>query len=163
MAVIWKRSNRYGVWASLIVTIFVTIITGPYFSFGLGWELEYQIAAYLPVGFITFIIASILTKAEPEEQLNKFYTLLHTPVGEEAKLKEKGIEIILEGESDDGEDVKSDLPLEERGHSLLLVDLLSLHKKFSFKKYRIDITGFGWAVLFVIAIFAIGLITAGLG
>ena len=163
MAIIWKKSNRYGVWASLVVTVLVTFITGPYFSFGLGWALEYQIAAYLPAGFITFVIVSLLTKPEPEKQLNKFYTLLHTPVGEEYKLKEKGIDIILEGESDDGEDVKSDLPLEERGHSLLIVDLLSLHKKFSFKKYRIDITGFGWAVLFVIAIFAIGLITAGLG
>lgn len=163
MAVIWRKANRYGVWASLIITILATFITGPYFSFGLGWELEYQIAVYLPLGFISFVIASLITKEEPETQLNKFYALLHTPVGEEKMLKEKGIDIMLEGESDDGEKTKSDLSLEERGHSLLLVDLLSLHKKFSFKKYKIDIVGFGWAVLFVIAIFAIGLFTASLG
>jgi len=163
MAVIWRKANRYGVWASLIVTILATFITGPYFSFGLGWALEYQIAVYLPLGFLTFLIASLATKEEPEAQLNKFYALLHTPVGEEKMLKEKGIDIMLEGESDDGEKTKSELSLEERGHSLLLVDLLSLHKKFSFKKYKIDIIGFGWAVLFVIAIFAIGLFTASLG
>ncbi|MBU2491433.1 MAG: sodium:solute symporter family protein [Bacteroidetes bacterium] len=163
MAIVWKKANRYGVWASLVVTVIATIITGPYFSFGYGLSLEYQIAVYLPLGFITFIAVSIFTKNEPEEQLNKFYTLLHTPVGEEQKLKDKGIDIMLEGESDDGETTKSDLSLEERGHSLLLVDLLSIHKKFSFKNYRIDIVGFLWAVLFVIGIFAIGLIAAGWG
>lgn len=163
MAVVWRKANRYGVWASLVVTVLATFITGPYFSFGLGWSLEYQIAVYLPLGFITFVIASLMTKEEPEAQLNKFYALLHTPVGEEQKLKDKGFDIMLEGESDDGEKHKSELSLEERGHSLLLVDLLSLHKKFSLKKYRIDIVGFGWAVLFVIAIFAIGLLTASLG
>lgn len=163
MAVIWKKSNRYGVWASLIVTIIATFITGPYLSLGLGWALEYQIAVYLPLGFITFIIVSLITKGEPSEQLNKFYALLHTPVGEEHKLKEKGIDIMLEGASDDGEKEKSDIPLEERGHSLLLVDLLSLHKKFSIEQYRIDLKGFAWAVLFVIGIFAVGLITASIG
>lgn len=163
MAIVWKKANRYGVWASLVVTIIATIITGPYFSFGYGLSLEYQIAVYLPLGFITFIAVSIFTKNEPEEQLNKFYALLHTPVGEEQNLKDKGIDIMLEGESEDGETTKSDLSLEERGHSLLLVDLLSLHKKFSFKNYRIDIVGFLWAVLFVIGIFAIGLIAAGWG
>ena len=163
MAVVWRKANRYGVWASLVVTVLATFITGPYFSFGFGWSLEYQIAVYLPLGFITFIIASLLTKEEPEAQLKKFYALLHTPVGEEQKLKDKGIDMMLEGESDDGEKTKSELSLEERGHSLLLVDLLSLHKKFSFKKYKIDIVGFGWAVLFVIVIFAFGLLTASLG
>jgi Na+/proline symporter len=162
-AVMWKRANRQAVWASLIVTIIITFITGPYFSFGLGWAIEYQIAAYLPAGILTFIITALLTKPESNEILDKFYALLHTPAGEEHKLKEKGIEIMLEGESDDGEKIKSDVPLEERGHSLLVVDLLSLHKKFSFKRYRIDIKGFVWAIVFVIAIFAIGLITVGIG
>lgn len=163
MAVVWRKANRYGVWASIIVTIIATFVTGPYFSFGFGWALEYQIAVYLPLGFITFIIVSLFTKPEKEEQLNKFYSLLRTPVGEEHKLREKGIDMMLEGESDDGEKVKSDVPLQERGHSLLLVDLLSLRKNFSFNKYRIDITGFAWAVLFVIGIFAVGLLTASIG
>lgn len=43
-------------------------------------------------------------------------------------------------------------PLEEQGHSLLIVDLLNLPKKFSFKRYRIDIIGFTAAWIFVFVI-----------
>ncbi len=162
MAIIWKKSNRYAVWASLTVTVLATIITGPIFSFGLGWAIEYQIAVYLPLGFLTFILVSLFTKEENGKALDKFYTLLHTPVGEENKLIAKGIDVMLAGSADAEQDNKTGESLEENGHSLLLVDLLSLRKKFSFKKYRIDIVGFGWAVLFVIGIFLIGLISSSL-
>ena len=162
MAIIWRRSNRYGVWFSLLVTILATVIIGPYFSFGLGLAIQYQIAVYLPAGFLTFIIVSLITKPEPKEQMDKFYSLLHTPVGEEKKLKDKNIDIMLEGESESGEE-ESEIPLEERGHSLLVVDLLSLKKKFTLKRYRIDIWGFALAAVFVLVIFAIGLLAAGLG
>lgn len=162
LAVMWRRANRYGLWASLIVTSLCTILTGPYFSFGLGWTTEYQIALYIPAGFITMIVVSLLTKSEPSEKLDKFYALLHTPVGEEYKLKEKGYDMIFEGESVSAEK-KSSESLEENGHSLLLVDLLSLHKKFTFKKYREDVVGFFWAVLFVIGIFSLGLLVANIG
>ena len=163
MGLIWRKSNRYGVWASLIVTVIATFITGPYFSFGMGLAIEYQIAVYLPIGFITFIVVSLFTKKEPEEKLDKFYTLLHTPVGEEYKLKEAGIEMMLEGESKNEEKGNRDVSLESNGHSLLVVDLLSLPKKFTFKRYSIDIKGFGLAVIFVLIIFGIGLLTANIG
>lgn len=161
-AIVWKRANRYGLWASLIVTVFCTLITGPYFSFGLGWSTAYQIALYIPLGFLTIIIVSLLTKSEPEEKLNKFYALLHTPVGEEYRLKEKGIEIILEGDAHPKPSSENE-SLEENGQSLLLVDLLSLHKKFSFKRYREDLVGFGWAILFVLGIFGFALLVANIG
>ncbi len=161
-AVMWRRSNRYAVWASVIVTVFVTFLTGPYFSFGFQWAIEYQIAAYLPSGILTFILVSFFTKPEHEEVLNKFYALLHTPVGEEQKLKDAGIEIMLEGESESASK-KTDESLEDQGHSLLVVDFLSLYKKFTFKKYRVDIKGFGLAMIFVLIIFVIGLLTASLG
>ena len=54
------------------------------------------------------------------------------------------------------------MSLEERGHGLLIVDLLALPKKFSFKRYSIDLKGFGLAVVFVLVIFAIGLLSANL-
>lgn len=161
-AIVWKRANRYGLWASLIVTTLCTLFAGSYFSFGLGWSTAYQIALYLPLGFITMIVVSLLTKSEPEENLNKFYSLLHTPVGEEFRLREKGIDIVFEGESVHASSDEKE-SLEENGHSLLLVDLLSLHKKFSFKKYRVDLVGFLWASLFVLGIFALGLIAASIG
>ena len=162
ISIFWKRANRYGFWATLIVSSIINLYTGPYFSFGLGWSTPYQILAYLPAGILTMIIVSFLTKTEPEENLDRFYSLLHTPVGEEYKLKENGINIMLEGDSSASLQNR-EVNLEENGHSLLLVDLLSLHKKFSFKRYREDIVGFGWALLFVIGILGIGIFVSKLG
>jgi Na+/proline symporter len=166
MAIIWRKSNRYAVWASLIVTILSSLYVGDYFDFGLGLGIAWQITIYLPLGFLTFIIIGLLTKSEPKENLDKFYTLLHTPVGEEHKLKEAGIEMILDGvhvaKLVDKEKVNEE-SLEERGHGLLIVDLLSLKKKFSLKRYKIDIYGFAAAVVLVFIIIGIGLFTASLG
>ena len=161
MAIMWRKANRYGLWTSLVATTLCTLFSGPYFSFGLGWSTAYQIALYLPVGFVTMIVVSMFTKSEPEENLNKFYALLHTPVGEEHKLAEKGYDIVFKGESIAAVS-KNNESLEENGHSLLLVDMLSLYKKFTFKRYREDIVGFAWAAVFVIAIFALGLIAANI-
>ncbi len=83
-------------------------------------------------------------------------------MGEEYKLKEAGIKIMLEGEVN-VTNLKKGESLEENGQSLLLVDLLSLHKKFTFKRYREDIIGFGWALLFVLGIFGIGIFAAHIG
>jgi Na+/proline symporter len=160
MGVIWRGSNRYGVWASLMTTVLISAVTTLWFH----WPLEYQIAAYLPAGFIVLVLVSYFTTPEPEAQLEKFFQLLHTPVGEEFRLKEKGIPIMLEGVSvADRAPNGSEGSLEEDGHSLLLVDLLSLHRKFSFKKYRVDITGFFWAVLFVLGLLGLALLTAAVG
>ena len=162
MALVWRRANRYGVFSSVIAMIICVVITGELTPWGLHWDIASQIAVYLPVGFGTFIVASLLTKPEPEKQLNDFYTLLNTPVGEEANLKNSGIEIMLEGENIKPAD-PSLPPLQERGHSLILVDLLSLHSRFTFKRYRIDITGFALAWVLVVSIILLGITLAQLG
>ena len=166
MAIIWRRSNRYAVWGSLIVTIVSSLYAGKYFDFGLGLNIAWQITIYLPLGFITFFLISLFTKPEPKEKLDKFYTLLHTPVGEEYKLKEAGIDIILDGVHVDkfiDKKKAKEESLEEKGHGLMIVDLLKLKDKFSLKRYKIDIYGFAAAVLLVILIIGIGLFTASLG
>lgn len=167
MAIIWRRANRYGVWVSLFITIISSLYVGNYFDFGLGLSIAWQITIYLPLGFLSFIISSLLTKPEPKDKLDKFYTLLHTPVGEEYKLKEAGIEMILDGVPVDKiineKEVDKRTSLEEKGASLLIVNLLSIKNKFSLKKYKIDIYGFAAAVLLVIVIIGIGLFTASLG
>lgn len=55
--------------------------------------------------------------------------------------------------------------LEERGHSLLIVDLLRLPSKFSFKRYRIDLIGFiaAWILVFFILLLTIWLAKFGGG
>jgi len=42
------------------------------------------------------IVVSLLTPPESAERLDRFYTVLHTPVGQELKLREAGIQVALE-------------------------------------------------------------------
>ncbi|HEX9006579.1 MAG TPA: hypothetical protein VF889_04760, partial [Bacteroidota bacterium] len=160
MGIIWRRANRYGVWASLATTVGVSVVTG----FLLDWPLEYQIAAYLPAGVLVLVVVSRLTPPEPEHQLCKFYALLHTPVGEEYRLKEQGVPVMLAGESVPDAPVSAKaVGSEENGQSLLIVDLLSLRSTFSVKRYRTDLSGFVKASLFILAIFAFAVLTTYLG
>ncbi len=158
MAIIWRRGNRYGLWASILVTTAVALGTEAY-----GWTLADQIAAYLPAGVVAFIILSSLTPPEPESNLRSFYLLLHTPVGEEERLEREGVEIVLKGEAVPPSSQDDGVSLEERGHSLLLVDLLRLPSTFSFHRYRVDIIGFCAATLLIVAIIAAGVILSRIG
>ncbi|WP_226704706.1 sodium:solute symporter family protein [Microbulbifer elongatus] len=162
MALVWRRANRYGVFTSVIVMIACVLVTSDITSFGLDWDIEYQIALYLPAGIVTFIIASLITRPENERQLDQFYALLKTPVGEEDKLKAAGVDIMLEGDNIKQADPAKG-PMLERGYSLLLVDLLSLPRKFTFKRYRIDVVGFALAWLLVGGLILLGIGLAQIG
>ncbi len=163
--VIWKRANRYGAWASALSMAAVSLFTENI----LGWPLHHQIALFLPVGVVVMIVVSWLTKQEPEEQLRKFYTLLDTPVGKEERLRKEKIEIMLEGVSEGKEHKKANSSLTEKFISnkeedgLLIVDLLSLHKKFSWTRYRTDILGFLTAVTTVVLMILLMMFLASLG
>jgi Na+/proline symporter len=162
MALFWRRTNRYGTWASLVAMIVCNILTDGHFAWAWDLSLPMQILIYLPVGFLTIIIVSLFTPAEDEERLRQFYLLLNTPVGEEYKLKEQNVDVVLAGEGIEQRD-KLAPSLQENGHSLLLVDLLKLHKTFSFKRYRIDVVGFVFASAVVAAIFGLGVFAASIG
>lgn len=158
MAVFWRRGNRYGLWVSVVVTTSLSL-----YASSLGWGLADQIALYLPAGVLSFIVASLLTRPEPEEKLHAFYTLLHTPVGEEHRLVAAGVKSILDGSSVGADKKDATKSLEEQGHSLLLVDLLSLHKTFTFKRYRIDLLGFLAATAMILAIIGLAVLLSHLG
>ena len=162
-AVVWRRANRYGAWASLIVTTILAVWTT-----NLGWDFAPQAALYLPVGFATMIGVSLFTKPEDERLVNEFYTLLRTPVGEEHRLKAAGIETIHEAElpnvftpaeSAQSPPAHDDTVAGNRGESLLLTNLLSLHKNFSWQRYRVDLIGFlaAWGIVAVLLLIAFGI------
>lgn len=158
LAVFWKRGNRYGLWTSLIVSSALAITTQ-----ALGWRLADQIAVYLPAGIIGFIVASLLTRPEPEAKLREFYFLLHTPVGEEERLRKAGVHAVLEGQSVASPAGRPDVPLEDQGHSLLVVDMLSLFRRFSFQRYRVDILGFIAAAILILCIIGGSILFARIG
>lgn len=164
--VIWKNANRYGALSSAMSMAGIALFT----EYVLGWSLQYQIALYLPVGIIVMIVVSRFTKSEPTEQLRKFYTLLNTPVGKEHRLKEENIEMMLEGVSESKSSRSRKVSIIEKYLSdknvddgLLIVDFLSLHKKFSWERYRTDILGFLAAVVivFVLIFLTMGLARIG--
>lgn len=168
-AIVWRRANRYGAWTSMLVAAVLAFGTE-----ALGWSFPAQVALYLPVGFICMIVVSALTKPEPTSDLNAFYSLLRTPVGEEGRLREAGIEIIHESEQAEGQTTPAaaapaTIPLladdvaAKNGQSLLLTNLLQIHKNFSFQRYRVDFTGFlgAWAV--VLGIIGIAYLLAQVG
>lgn len=145
VGVVWKRANRYGAVTSALSMAAIALYT----QHVLGWPIQDQIALYLPVGILVMITVSWLTKDEPAEQLRKFYALLNTPVGKEQRLRKENVEIMLEGisvgkrpaelKTSRIEKSMGDATVED---GLLIVDLLSLRKKFSWARYKTDILGF---------------------
>lgn len=163
--VIWKRANRYGAWSSALAMGVISIYTGNF----LDWSFPAQIAAYLPAGLILMVVVSWLTKPEPVKSLQQFYMLLDTPVGREVRLREANVEIKLEGESV-GRTEKSEKKsgLEKFFDSgvddgFILVDVLTLRKKFSWQRYRTDILGFLGAAVIALLTILIVVFLAGVG
>jgi Na+/proline symporter len=171
VAVAWRGANRYGAWASLVITAILALVTNQ-----LGWSFPAQVACYLPVGFLSMVFISRFTKPEDKEALDEFYSLLRTPVGEEGRLKAAGIETIHEIEEVVEVDEPSaravaqavpatpddDSSAAEKGQSLLLTNLLQLHKDFSLRRYRVDLQGFGVAWIIVAGIIALAYFLAAL-
>ena len=151
--VIWRRANRYGAWVSALSMAIIALYT----HLILDWSLPEQVALYLPVGIVLMWLVSRFTKPEPEEKLRQFYMLLDTPVGKEQRLKEAGVEIKLEGKSEPAaysqhkeSRIEKILNLDDSEDGLLIVDLLNLKRRFSWRRYRIDILGFSAASVIVL-------------
>jgi len=155
MAIFWKKANRYGAWSSMIITAILAFTTD-----AMGWSFPEQVALYLPIGFVTMITVSYFTKKEDEAIINRFYSLLNTPVGQEERLEAVGISASdfeipnSEQRRKEKENRKAPPMLDnkaalETGEGLMLVDLLKLNKSFSFKNYKVDLKGFGISWLIV--------------
>jgi len=159
--VMWKRANRYGAWASGITMAALSIYSGNI----LGWSLPEQISLYLPAGIIVMVVVSWFTTPEPAEKLRQFYLLLQTPVGKEDRLKAAGVKIKLEGlsEAEPTSKLERMFYTKDIDDGLLIVDFFKLYKNFSWKKYRTDLIGFGFAALLAVSIVFLAVILAGIG
>jgi Na+/proline symporter len=162
--VMWKKANRYGAMSSAFVMAGLATYTGNF----LDWPIENQIALYIPVGIVVMYLVSRFTKPEPEENLRKFYMLLDTPVGQEQKLRDANVEIKLEGQSQGKGETEKKSRMDRffksnEDDGLLIVDLLSLHKRFSWARYKTDIIGFTGAFIFVFILIWLAMFFAGIG
>ncbi len=90
--VLWRRCNAKGAWAAVLVSGFLWYLG----RFLWHWELADQFALYLSGGFLAMIVVSLWTLPPDKSRLDRFYTVLHTAVGDEQKLRDAGIKVELE-------------------------------------------------------------------
>ena len=125
-AISWRRSNRHGAFASLIVSsvVFFWLTWSDYQQLLLWEAANFGIA--LAAGFASLAVASWLTAPESSVRLDPFYRRLRTPsYFDEASHQEK--------------------PVTEPGHDLLFVHLFDLRLGEGlgafYRRFRADING----------------------
>jgi len=91
LAVLWRRANRYGAFASFFVALAVLL----YLQFYLGWGgdegLPGTIMFYLGLGTFAGIAVSLLTPPEDAGRTDRFFLLLRTRIGDEQVLRDAGL------------------------------------------------------------------------
>jgi Na+/proline symporter len=87
--ILWRRCNGYGAWAGILGSVGIWA----YCNYELGLELQDMIVWYLVGGVLLMIVTSKSTPALSEPALDKFYDFMHTPVGQEQDLIDKGYEM----------------------------------------------------------------------
>jgi len=90
VAFAWRRINRYGALAAIAVTIAVYLTC----TFYLNCSFVTTSQIYLSLSYLVMIVVSMMTPREPQEQLDEFYALLHTPVGKEERLRYAQVEAL---------------------------------------------------------------------
>jgi Na+/proline symporter len=137
IGIFWRRANRYGAWVSAVGSAIV------YYGCEavLGWHFAICSLLSLVFGVASMILISLMTSPEAAESLEKIFVNLHTPVSstEQEECLVPDHPTTMRGEPD----------LEANGEGLLMVDLLSLPRTFSWRRYRIDLTGLLVAVALV--------------
>ena len=136
-AICWKRANRHGALASLVVSsgLFFSLT---WFHFGklLNWDAA-NFGVSLLAGFVTLVTVSYLTRPEPPEMLAPFYQRLDTRMEYDAA-------------------IDADKEVCEPGHDLLIVHLLNSGitrgLRAFYRRFRVDINGLLLAFGVVVAL-----------
>lgn len=151
--IIWKRANRYGALASVIVSITayyaVNFQQTGQISLVYKW-MPTPFAWAMSLGFAVFFLVSLVTKAEKQEKMDQFF--------DNMRRKSDATHLDAEGKK----------PLAElSGDDLLLVDLPGWGKKSRwhnfFSRYREDLVGFAlsWIVVGLLILLAWGILQIG--
>jgi len=80
MGIFWRRANSAAVWTSFICAFSVFLVLEFDHLFGWDVSLPWQMVSYLSAGLIGAIVAGLMTKPQPAEELDRFYTTIQTPV-----------------------------------------------------------------------------------
>jgi Na+/proline symporter len=91
VGIIWPRATAAGAWAGLIGSSTMFFVAQR-----IGWGQGGQLLSALTVGFALAIVISLVTQPESAKRLQRFFALLHTPVGEESNLERAGLKVTLD-------------------------------------------------------------------
>jgi Na+(H+)/acetate symporter ActP len=91
VGIVWPRANSKGAWASVIGSS-AMFFAAQKMGLGEGGQL----LSALLVGFALAVIVSLATRPEPADRLRRFFTLLHTPVGEEKNLERVDLKVMAD-------------------------------------------------------------------
>jgi Na+/proline symporter len=120
--IFWRRANAAGAWAAVIAMFVPWVLFGPVASmsaefmeqswpsvagslpewigiYGRARYVPQLMATYLPPGVIALVAVSLLSRPQPKKQVDDFFMLLKTPVGQEQKLIDAGVRIVYAGSS----------------------------------------------------------------
>lgn len=137
--IVWRRANRWGALASLVVAVAV--------NFGLyawrgerldHWDANVFLVSLL-AGILALVVASRLTPPEPQERMDSFFGRLESPA--------EGVQEAVDP-SPPAEETRRRVA--EEGRQSLLVNLLSPRRGAAgvgfWRAYRVDLGGFlvGW-------------------
>jgi Na+/proline symporter len=112
--VLWRRTNATGVWASFIIMFIPWFLLGKFGELVLkgiplfrnvSWiglyshqkDFPQLVFCYLPAGLVALVLGSLLGRPRDAKTLNNFYMLLRTPVGQEQKLIDAGVNVVYAG------------------------------------------------------------------
>jgi Na+/proline symporter len=87
--IVWRKANRRGMWAALLTGVFLLILT----RFWLHLSFPYTVFIPTLSSALAMYLVSRATRPESENLLNRFYCVLHTPLGKEDELKAVGIRL----------------------------------------------------------------------
>ncbi len=144
-AITWKRANRYGAFASLVVSSTVFFyVTHREFGTWLRWDAA-NFGLGLLAGFAGLVVVSLLTAPESEERVKPFYERLDT-------------------RSELDRVTQTEKVISEPGHDLLVVHLLnpglSQGWRNFYRRFRVDLNGLAVAfgVVVVLIVLAKGIL-----
>jgi Na+/proline symporter len=151
--IIWKRANRYGAFASILVSITTYYVVNFYYTNQLTLVYKWTPTPFawsMGLGFTAFFLVSKLTRPEKQEKMDIFF--------DNMRRKSDSSELGPDGKK----------PLAElTGDDLLLLDLPGWSKKSRwhnfFFRYREDLVGFalGWLTVGLLILLAWGILQIG--
>jgi Na+/proline symporter len=86
----WRGANRYGALAAFLSSLIALILAEIVFGWTGDSGLPKSITFFLGTGLLCGILVSLITRKERKMDLDRFFLLMNTPVGEEQRLKKAG-------------------------------------------------------------------------